>query len=159
LPKLPTDAKERKGIPIATGVLDYFPLTMAGIAKASLAGNKQHVPGEPLHWDRSKSSDDADAMIRHYIDRFEIDADGVPECAKMAWRACAVSEKILEDKLGRQNNKVTKWANVFLAEPSVSDPACVRFGNGTLYDTEEAARSHAFPSPGYIGTFPIEITR
>lgn len=93
---LPSDYKERKGLPIATGVLDYFPLTMAEIAKASLAGNKQHVPGEPLHWDRSKSSDDGDAMIRHYIDRYEIDSDGVAEVGKMAWRACAVAEKILE---------------------------------------------------------------
>jgi hypothetical protein len=109
MPLLPTDPKERKKLPIGTGVLDYFPLTMAEISKASIAGNKQHVPGTPLHWDRSKSQDDGDAMIRHYIDRYEIDEDGVAECGKMAWRACAVSEKILEERrrnFGVQTNKI-----------------------------------------------------
>lgn len=110
--RLPSDYKERKGIPIATGVLDYFPLTMAEIAKASMAGNKQHLDGKPLQWDRSKSSDDADAMIRHYIDRYEIDSDGVSEVGKMAWRACAVAEKILEE-LKRRNalSEIAKTTN------------------------------------------------
>jgi hypothetical protein len=98
MPLLPTDAKERKEIPIGTGVLDYFPLTMTEIAKASVAGNKQHVPGTPLHWDRSKSKDDFDAMIRHAIQRNDPDENGVSHAGAMAWRACAVAEKILEER-------------------------------------------------------------
>ena len=95
MPLLPTDAKERKGLPIGTGVLDYFPLALAEVSKASLDGNRQHLSGQPLHWDRSKSSDDEDALIRHYIDRFEVDEHGIAECGRLAWRALAVAEKIL----------------------------------------------------------------
>ena len=104
MPILPTDAAERKKLPIGRGVLDYFPLTMAEISKASLDGNKQHLDGQPLHWDRSKSSDDEDALIRHYIDRLEVDERGVAECGRMAWRACAISEKILEARREIEND-------------------------------------------------------
>ena len=98
MPLLPTDATERKGIPLGTGLLDYFPLALAEAAKASVAGQKQHLPGESLHWDRSKSQDNEDALIRHYVDRYEVDSDGVAECGKMVWRACAVAQKILEER-------------------------------------------------------------
>lgn len=100
---LPTDKEERKTLPIGTGVLDYFPLALAEVSKASLAGNKQHLEGQPLHWDRSKSSDDEDALIRHYLERYEIDTDGVAVCGKLAWRALAVAEKILEARKERSN--------------------------------------------------------
>lgn len=90
---LPSDAQARKSLPIATGVLDYFPRALAAVAKASLAGNKQHVPGQPLRWDRSKSGDEADALIRHFLERGTIDTDGVAHSAKVAWRALALLEK------------------------------------------------------------------
>ena len=93
---LPKDAKERKNLPIATGCLDYFPLALAEVAKASLAGNKQHLDGEPLHWDRSKSTDEADSLLRHFMERGKIDEDGVRHSGKMAWRALALLEKEIE---------------------------------------------------------------
>lgn len=86
---LPYDAKERKGMPITTGVLDYFPLAIAEVAKCSKAGNDQHNPGQPLHWDQTKSTDHADCMARHLIDRGSFDTDGVRHSAKLAWRALA----------------------------------------------------------------------
>ena len=46
--KLPTDPKERKKIPIYSGVLKYFPDAIAAVAAVSFAGNEQHNPGEPL---------------------------------------------------------------------------------------------------------------
>jgi len=49
-PQLPANAIERKGIPITTGVLDYFPLALMEVARCSKAGNDQHNPGKPLHW-------------------------------------------------------------------------------------------------------------
>jgi|HubBroStandDraft_2_1064218.scaffolds.fasta_scaffold802799_2 hypothetical protein len=107
MPLLPTDPKERKKLPIGTGFLDYFPLAIAEASKASIAGQNQHTPGEPLHWDRAKSRDDEDALIRHYIDRYEIDSDGVAECGKLVWRACAVAQKILES---RQRTVLAKQA-------------------------------------------------
>ena len=91
------DAKERKGIPMATGLLDYFPLALAEVARCSKVGNDQHQPGEPLRWDRSKSGDEDDALMRHFMQRDSIDSDGVPHRAKVAWRALAGLQKWLED--------------------------------------------------------------
>jgi hypothetical protein len=93
---LPTDSRERKGLPIATGVIDYFPDALAEIALVSRTGNDQHNPGAPLHWDRSKSGDESDALIRHFLERGEFDTDGMRHSAKVAWRALALLQKELE---------------------------------------------------------------
>jgi hypothetical protein len=94
---LPTDAAERKGVPIATGVLDYFPKALAEIAKVSLAGNAQHgLQDGGLHWDRSKSTDHADALIRHFLERGTLDSDGLRHSAKLTWRSLALLEIELE---------------------------------------------------------------
>ena len=93
---LPTDAKERKAVPIATGFIDYFPDAMAAVAELSRIGNDQHNPGQPLHWDRSKSGDESDALIRHFLERGTVDTDGVRHSAKVAWRAMALLQKEIE---------------------------------------------------------------
>jgi hypothetical protein len=103
--KLSTNTKERKQTPITTGVLDYFPLAMAEVAKCSFQGNEQHNKGEPLHWDKTKSTDHADCIARHLIDRYSVDTDGVLHAAKLAWRALAFLETLLE---GQQNVAVVK---------------------------------------------------
>ena len=103
MPQLPSDYKERKNLPVATGVLDYFPNALAEVSKASLAGNKQFMPGEPLHWDRSKSTDDSDALIRHFLERGTMDTDGVRHSAKCAWRALAVLQKEIEAERENEN--------------------------------------------------------
>lgn len=95
---LPTDASERKNLPIASGVLDYFPDALAEVAKVSKKGNDQHNGVDtPLKWDRSKSTDEADALIRHFIERGKIDSDGQRHSAKVAWRSLALLQKELED--------------------------------------------------------------
>jgi len=93
---LPTDAAERKKIPIATGVLDYFPQALIEIAKVSYAGNQQHNPGEKLHWSRGKSQDHEDTLQRHFSERGKIDTDGLRHSAKMVWRALAILQMELE---------------------------------------------------------------
>ena len=93
---LPTDAQARKNIPIATGFLDYFPLAIAAVAEVSLAGSRQHHPDKPLHWDRNKSTDESDALMRHFIERGTFDSDGIRHSAKVAWRALALLQKELE---------------------------------------------------------------
>lgn len=93
---LPADAQSRKAIPIATGVLDYFPDAIAEVAHTSFVGNEQHNPGTPLHWDRAKSTDEADCLIRHFMQRGTVDTDGVRHSAKLAWRALALLQKELE---------------------------------------------------------------
>ena len=94
-------AQERKNTPIYTGVLAYFPDALAEVCKASQAGNKQHLDGTPLHWDRSKSMDQMDSLTRHLIDcakGIEFDDDGVRHLAKVAWRALAQLQLIIEKK-------------------------------------------------------------
>src|ERR1700688_3660891 len=93
---LPTDPKERKKIPIGTGVLDYFPAALAEIARVSYQGNQQHNKGEPLHWARDKSVDQSDTIIRHFLERGKIDTDGMRHTAKLAWRALAMLQLELE---------------------------------------------------------------
>jgi len=94
---LPTDPMERKGYPVASGVLDYFPAALVEIAKISKAGNDQHNPGEPLHWARGKSMDQSDTIIRHFLERGTMDTDGLRHSAKLAWRALALLQLELED--------------------------------------------------------------
>lgn len=93
---LPTDAQERKQIPITTGVLDYFPLAIAEVAKCSWAGNQQHHPDKELHWDKTKSTDHADCISRHLVDRGKFDTDGQRHSAKLAWRSLALLQLELE---------------------------------------------------------------
>jgi len=86
----------RKSTPIATGVLDYFPLALAEVARVSKVGSDQHNPGEPLHWARDKSTGHADCLLRHLVDRGKIDTDGMRHSAKVAWRALALLQTELE---------------------------------------------------------------
>lgn len=96
MPIVPLAAQERKNLPIATGVLDYFPQALLAVAEVSKAGNDQHHPGKPLHWDRTKSTDEADALLRHFLERGTRDVDGMRHSAKMAWRALALLQKEIE---------------------------------------------------------------
>jgi hypothetical protein len=103
-PFLPQDAKARKGIPIATGCLDYFPKALAEVAGVSRVGNEQHNPGKPLHWDRTKSTDEADCLVRHFLERGTRDKDGLRHSAKVAWRALALLEKEIEADLAKERD-------------------------------------------------------
>tara|TARA_R110002050_G_scaffold44907_3_gene106640 strand:+ start:370 stop:744 length:375 start_codon:yes stop_codon:yes gene_type:complete len=88
-------AQTRKATPIYSGVIKYFPNAIAEVAKCSKAGNDQHHPDKPLHWDMSKSSDELDALVRHLTDHSvdPVDDDGVLHLAKVAWRALAALER------------------------------------------------------------------
>lgn len=95
---IPSEAGARKGFPVATGVLDYFPDAIAILAQVSAAGGRQHNPGKPLFWDRSKSADEADTLMRHFLQRGTQDTDGIPHTAKVAWRALAMLQKEYESE-------------------------------------------------------------
>lgn len=92
------DYKERKELPIGTGVLSYFPDALLEVAKVSFVGNVQHNPGQPLHWAKEKSQDEEDSAIRHYLERYELDVDGTYHAAKAAWRMLAFLQKLIEAK-------------------------------------------------------------
>lgn len=104
---LPSDAVSRKGIPVATGCIDYFPDALIAVAELSKIGNDQHNPGQPLHWAREKSTDEADALMRHFIERGTRDTDGVRHSAKVAWRALALLQKEIENDRERSDQEPT----------------------------------------------------
>ena len=83
----PEDSAERKTYPVFSGFFQYFPAAIAAIAHHSYIGNEKHNPGQPLHWDRAKSDDEADAQLRHLM---EGDMIG------MGWRAMALVQKHCE---------------------------------------------------------------
>lgn len=91
-------SKLRKETPVFSGVLKYFPDAIAEVAKCSFAGQQQHNPDKPLAWDRSKSGDEYDALMRHLMDSTvdDYDTDGTLHKAKVAWRALAGLQKHLE---------------------------------------------------------------
>ena len=95
-PLLPSEATERKRIPLASGVLDYFTSALIEVAKVSQKGNDQHNKGQKLHWSRGKSADHADTMLRHFLERGTMDSDGVLHSAKMCWRALAILQEEME---------------------------------------------------------------
>jgi hypothetical protein len=94
---LPTDAAERKKIPLSSGVLDYFPAALVEVAKVSYMGNQQHNAGQPLHWSRGKSADHSDTLQRHLAERGSIDTDGMRHSAKAAWRCLAILQLEMEE--------------------------------------------------------------
>lgn len=88
--------RDRQRFPVATGVLDYFPDAILAVAECSYVGNAQHNPGEPVHWAREKSGNEADSLMRHFLARGTVDTDGVRHSAKVAWRALALLQKEIE---------------------------------------------------------------
>lgn len=134
---LPTDPQARKAVPLASGCLDYFPDALAAVAECSKAGNDQHNPGQPLHWARHKSGDEADALLRHLMDRGKLDTDGIRHSAKVAWRALALLQKELEEA-GAPMARGARWPAgmpgpigdpVVILQPARPNPPAVDTGD------------------------------
>lgn len=112
----PTDSEERKRHPVASGFLDYFPLAALAVSNVSWMGNAKHNPGSPsLFWNRGKSGDEADAIVRHLLQRGqwgEEIIDGVTyryrHSAALAWRALANLQKEIEADLGLPPSRGSK---------------------------------------------------
>ena len=139
---LPTDPKARKAIPIYSGFVKYFPRAMCAVAELSRIGNDQHNPGKPLHWDRSKSGDELDALMRHMIDDAlgaPVDTDGVQHLTKLAWRAMANLEKRLEAREAVEES----------AREAVEESAQASFEESLREAFEEAAREALKESGGH----------
>src|SRR6266404_4842561 len=103
---LPTEASVRKEYPIVTGVLDYFPLALAEVARVSYVGQQQH--NTPT-WDKGKSTDHADCIGRHMLERgaddLALDSDGTLHAAKVIWRALALLQIALERQQAQRLSK------------------------------------------------------
>lgn len=95
------EAQNRKNTPVFSGVIKYFPRAIKEVSRVSLSGNLQHHKDSPLHWDKTKSTDEPDALLRHLIDYamgIEYDTDGQKHLGKVAWRALALLERTLENE-------------------------------------------------------------
>lgn len=100
-------ATERKERPLYSGVLTYFPDALMEVAHCSWKGNEQHNPGQPLHWAKEKSTDEADALMRHLLAAGTLDSDGIRHSAKVAWRALALLQREIEWERSHPNVVLT----------------------------------------------------
>lgn len=120
-PVLSTDSEERKGTPLFSGCLNYFPLALAAVARVSKRGNDKHNPGEPLHWSRENSADHADCIARHLIDLETTSAAGEYEdAAALAWRALAQLQILEERRLGQPPSRGSRVGTTPTTEPSAA---------------------------------------
>ena len=105
------DNAKRKSIPIFDGAVMYFPNALAAVAEVSREGNKQHNPGEALHWARDKSTDQFNTALRHLIDHAggcRFDVDGQRHLAKAAWRVLAALQLDIEAEAREAKNEAMK---------------------------------------------------
>lgn len=117
---LPTETNLRKDVPLATGVIDYFPDALVAVAELSKIGNDKHNPGEPLHWSRGKSNDHPDCLMRHFVDRGKIDTDGVRHSVKVAWRALAILQLELEGTAADESTEFRVGDRVCLDQKAIA---------------------------------------
>lgn len=117
----PTSSRWRKRRPITTGCVDYFFDALLEVAYLSWVGNQKHNPGEPMHWARGKSVDQADTIGRHLGERGGFDEyDIINEYGKrervrirhsvaLAWRALANLQEELEREEGRPPSRASRF--------------------------------------------------
>lgn len=92
-------SEERKQRPVFEGFMKYFPDAIMEISNHSFKANEKHNPGEPLHWAKEKSTDEASSLIRHLIDYAQgerTDDDGLSILSAIGWRAMAFVQRELE---------------------------------------------------------------
>lgn len=135
---LPADSEARKGIPLLSGCLRYFPAALAGVARWSKIGNDKHNPGEPLHHARGKSADHGDCIVRHLTDIQDllvvIDRSGnlntqavLDEVSALCWRALALSQEMHERFGGAPLAPGAKLPEPPVLEDVAEDPTVPHF--------------------------------
>jgi len=106
---LPTDDKTRKeDYPLYSFMFGYFPDAWLAVVQVAVAGNKQHNPGQPLHWARGKSMDQMNTAWRHQWDYgrgVKRDTDGQYHLAKAAWRILAQLQLDIEEERRQNGDK------------------------------------------------------
>lgn len=137
---LPSDPKARKDVPLATGLLDYFPDALIAIARLSKKANERHNPGEPLHWSKGKSNDHEDCVIRHFMQRGEMDPEwNESHTVEMAWRALALLQTEIEAKRAGMTYK--EYVEKLRREAD-------KTGKVTMLSTLQQWQGGANPAPG-----------
>lgn len=96
---LPTEDAARKELQLWTFLTEYFPDSFVEVVKVAVAGNRQHNPGQPLHWAKGKSTDQMNTAFRHQWDHkmgTAKDVDGCYHLAKAIWRLSAELQLTIE---------------------------------------------------------------
>lgn len=150
---LPHGYEARKAIPLYDFLTQYFPDALVELTKVSVEGNKQHNPGEPLHWARGKSMDQLNTAMRHLFDHgggATFDEDGCMHLAKAAWRLLAeiqlLVEKRQKDTADFKRAAEFKVTAVGIIEPDTDD-------------LPENTPKRAGGGPGPFESFAIQLPR
>jgi len=107
-PSLVEDAEARTEYPMAEGLLDYFPNALAEVSRLSFRATQQHHPDEGMHWDRTKSLDHRNKILRHLVDTHTVDDKGNDHWAMVCWRALAGYQEYLEAKHGLPPSRASR---------------------------------------------------
>ncbi len=96
-----TESQKRKLQVVFDGCFQYFPRALKAVGNFSRLGNDKHNPGQPLHWAKEKSQDQANCVGRHLLDIgpewVGVDEEfSVPHAVPLAWRSLALLETVLE---------------------------------------------------------------
>jgi hypothetical protein len=154
---LPTDHDARKALPVYSFLTGYFPDAIMELVKVSVEGNKQHNPGEPLHWARGKSMDQLNTAVRHIFDHGmgnTHDSDGTLHLAKAAWRLLAeiqlICERKAELKAAPFEERSVRCSSCGVLETQEHRPNCATME----YLDGYKARSLAAANQGPVGATP-----
>lgn len=90
--------EERKKRKVFSGMLKYFPNACLEVGYVSYVSNEQHNPGEPMHWDKSKSIGTGDEIVRHLMETEKFDTDGLRHLGKACWRCLELLEREIESE-------------------------------------------------------------
>ena len=107
---LPEDSAQRKEYPIYGGLITYFGDALAAVSNISFHGSQQQNPGQPTHWDESKSTDSRDALMRHIFDmesankNLDFDKE-LDEATRVAWRGLENLQRLINGTCQYTNNK------------------------------------------------------
>lgn len=106
------DDKVRKGDwPVWDYMMEYFPLAFLEEVRVAVIGNKQHNPGQRLHWAREKSTDQLNTAQRHLFDYYKAkkegqvcprDSTGKAVLAQTIWRLKAQLQLDREAELAQE---------------------------------------------------------
>ena len=105
---LPDNPDRRNEYPMADGLLDYFPNALAEVSRLSHIATQQHHPDEEMHWDRGKSLDHRNKIMRHLIDTGKKDNHGMRHSAMVAWRSLALLQTELEEQEGYPASRASR---------------------------------------------------
>ncbi len=113
---LPTEYNERKEWKLWDFLTQYFPDAFLEVVRVAIEGNRQHNPGEHMHWSREKSTDQMNTALRHQWDHTTVgakDNDGCYHLAKAIWRLSAELQLVIEQErsVGATRSEATEERN------------------------------------------------